>query len=295
MANHRLPARREDGGQAAQPSIRARAEMVLARDVPGLTRVFASSYWRTLSWTAETAVNTGLHVVRRGLSGENPLSIIQNTTSDLRAMAAHLLGLEPDENQLAARKEAEKGTTTAELRARGAELLNQSADVNFDEDMHPAYARILSEMAPDEARILRLFVHDGPQPTVDVRTNRPLGIGSELVASGLSMIGEHAGCRNVDRTNAYLNNLFRLGLVWFSRETVDPQRYQLVEAQPKVLDAVRRAGRAPKIVHRSIHLTPFGADFCAVCLPLDTPGAIEGSVVEQPEFRAEITGADYAG
>src|SRR5580704_12358496 len=127
------PARRaERHSKSPAPS---RTEMVLARDVPGLARVFASSYWRTLAWTAETAVNTGLHVVRRGLDGDSPLTILQDTTADLRAFAAQLLGLGPDDDHVAAQKEAEKGMTTAELRARGAELLERSADVHFDEDM----------------------------------------------------------------------------------------------------------------------------------------------------------------
>jgi hypothetical protein len=152
------------------------------------------------------------------------------------------------------------------LRDRGAELLRRSADVDFTEDMHPAYAGILDQLAPDEARILRLLAA-GPQPAVDVRTARPLGIGSELLAPGLTMIGAEAGCRHVDRVHAYLNNLFRLGLVWFSREPVrDPLRYQVLEAQPDVAEAMRKAKRV-KTVRRSVHLTPFGADFCSVCLP----------------------------
>jgi len=61
-----------------------------------------------------------------------------------------------------------------------------------------------------------------------------------------------------------------LGLVWFSREQVsDPSRYQVVEVQPDVLDAMRAAGRSPRTVHRSIHLAPFGEDFCDTCLPVD--------------------------
>jgi hypothetical protein len=115
---------------------------------------------------------------------------------------------------------------------------------------------------------LRFLVTDGPQPAIDVRTNRPLGVGSELVASGLSMIGLQAGVRYIERTKADLNNLYRLGLVWFSREEVaDPTRYQVVEVQPDVQEAMKRAGRSPKTVHRSIHLTPFGEDFCSICLP----------------------------
>lgn len=165
-------------------------------------------------------------------------------------------------------------TTAAELQARGAQLLYDSADVWYHDDTHPAYERILSELSPDEARILRLLAIEGPQPSIDVRTNRPLGVGSELVASGLSMIGLQAGVRNVERTKADLNNLERLGLVWFSREQVsDPSRYQVVEVQPDVLDALKRAGRSPKTIHRSIHLTPFGEDFCEVCLPLNPNGS----------------------
>jgi hypothetical protein len=46
-------------------------------------------------------------------------------------------------------------------------------------------------------------------------------------------------------------------------------RHQVLEAQPEVLEAMRSVSRA-RTVQRSIHLTPFGEDFCAVCLPLET-------------------------
>jgi hypothetical protein len=86
------------------------------------------------------------------------------------------------------------------------------------------------------------------------------------------MIGAQAGCRYVERVPAYLNNLFRLGMIWFSRETLnDPLRYQVLEAQPDVLEAIGSVRQA-KVVRRSIHLTPFGEDFCRVCLsPDDDP------------------------
>ena len=107
-----------------------------------------------------------------------------------------------------------------------------------------------------------------PEPAIDVRTYRPFGIGSELVAGGLNMIAEHAGLRRMDRIYPYLTNLNRQGLIDFSREQVDdPDRYQLIEAQPNVSEARTRAGLAPKIVYRSIRLTTFGRDFCVACLP----------------------------
>ena len=85
------------------------------------------------------------------------------------------------------------------------------------------------------------------------------------------MIGARAGCRYLERVPSYLNNLFRLGLIWFSRETLrDPLRYQVLEAQPEVLEAIHSVRQA-KVVRRSIHLTPFGEDFCRVCLSVDEP------------------------
>lgn len=235
--------------------------MASSSDALGLLRIAANAGLSTAQWIVHGTVHTGRKVVRGLAAGEPPVKIVQDLGADLRSAAQSALGVEPVAEP--------RASTASELRARGAELLRQSSDVHFVEDTHPAYGRILGELTPDEARIVRFLYREGPQPTVDVRTNRPLGIGSELVEAGLSMIGRQAGVRNLSRTNAYLNNLFRLGLVWFSHEEVEPDRYQVVEVQPEVQEAMARAGRAPKTVRRSIHLTPFGTDFCETCLPLD--------------------------
>lgn len=153
------------------------------------------------------------------------------------------------------------------LRDLGQDLLRRSRDVWAGEEEHPAYQRILTELAPDEARVLLLLLEGGPQPSVDVRTGGPVGmVSSQLVAPGLTMIGSRAGCRHPEQVPSYLNNLFRLGLVWFSREALrDPMEYQVVEAQPDVLAALHSV-RFAKVVRRSIHLTPFGENFCRACL-----------------------------
>jgi hypothetical protein len=79
-----------------------------------------------------------------------------------------------------------------------------------------------------------------------------------------------AGVRHHERVKSHLNNLYRLGLIWFSREQLEDQsRYQVLEAQPEVSEAMSEGGRA-RTIRRSIHLTPFGLDFCRTCLPLDT-------------------------
>jgi hypothetical protein len=249
----------------------------LLRAAPGLARIAGEAWWRTAEWTVETSLRTSSRVLRAALSGQAPGDLFSTSGADVRDYVRRLLaiadaelddedGREKDERDARADQEP----SAAALRERGADLLRRSADVDLDQDAHPAYARILSELAPDEGRILRLLAIEGPQPAVDVRTARPLNIGTELVAPGLNMIGAEAGCRYVERVHAYLNNLNRLGLIWFSREPLrDPLRYQVLEAQPEVGTAMREAGRG-KTVRRTIHLTPFGHDFCDVCLPIDT-------------------------
>src|SRR5206468_1796389 len=86
------------------------------------------------------------------------------------------------------------GDDTQDLRRRGTELLQHSADVRYSDNLHPAYEQILSQLAPDEARILRLLALEGPQPAVDIRAGIPLA--SDLVKGGLSMIGADAGLRH---------------------------------------------------------------------------------------------------
>ncbi len=177
------------------------------------------------------------------------------------------------------------------LRSRGEELLEMSADVDYDSDVHPAFSDILDQLAPDEARILRLLAMEGPQPSVNVRDGGWFPISTDLVAAGLSMVGTEAGLIHERRTQAYLNNLNRLGLVWFSDEPVEEiKRYQLVEAQPDVKQAIDSCKRA-KVVRRSIHLTPFGLEFCRVCLPVEIRYEDASGVYDAPINRTERGGS----
>ena len=227
------------------------ADGSLARLGVGVARLYVSAWWRAAGWS--------FGVARQALGDADARARGATSRQGARSGSGRSGGARPGSS----------------LRERGAELLRQSADVRIADDTHPAYERILGDLAPDEGRILRLLASEGPQPAVDVRTARPLKIGSKLVAAGLSMIAEQAGCRRRYRTHAYLNNLVRLGLIWFSRERLeDPRRYQVLEAQPDVVGAMREAGRGTT-VRRSIHLTPFGEDFCQLCLPLDGAGMSE--------------------
>lgn len=254
--------------------------------LPGLARVAASAWWHTTEWGVRTSARAGRRVVRAVADPTEAASLARDATEAAAVLgelarsvsagvplARALTNAGESLGELAQSPERSNGrgtgraTSPPSLRERGAELLERSRDVRDAEVAHPAYERILDELAPDEARILLLLLEGGPQPSVDVRTGGPVGmVNSQLVAPGLTMIGARAGCRHLEQVPSYLNNLFRLGLVWFSREALrDPLEYQVVEAQPDVLSAMSSV-KFPKVVRRSIHLTPFGEDFCRTCL-----------------------------
>jgi Abortive infection alpha len=277
----------------------------VAGTAPGLARVAAGAAWHTAGWGLRTSGRAGIRVARAMVDQDVRVGLVRETAEAVGIVAGTAARIIlPNSNQvmelsdadyeaagrdvvLARTREAEASEDSLPvLRRRGAELLDRSRDVWADEQGHPAYARILDELAPDEARMLLYLLQAGPQPSVDIRTGGPAGlVGSTMIAPGLNMIAGRSGVRYPDRVPAYLNNLFRLGLVWFSKEPLpDPLEYQVLEAQPDVLEALHSVKFA-KIVRRSVHLTPFGEAFGRTTL-VDEVSA-ESTF---PEHQAPVTG-----
>lgn len=256
--------------------------------VPGVARVAGSAYLNALEWSARASWRAGSRVARATSDAGEAAELMRDvvrTAEAVRTAATSVAQGAPLGPALVLMGEAmsagpdlpvpSEELSPQTLRERGAALLARSREVSPPAQTHPAFGRIVEEVAPDEARILVLLLHGGPQPSVDVRTGGPVGrVTSQLLASGLSLIGMRAGVGRRESVPAYLNNLFRLGLIWFSKEPLrDAQEYQVVEAQPDVLAALHSVKFA-KVVRRSIHLTPFGEEFCRACL-VDELTAVE--------------------
>lgn len=243
----------------------------VVRAIPDVVKVAGEVIWRTNQWTINASLHVGDVVLRGAVSGQSAQMLVEQLSSEARQSLREVLGLAeaPDPMPKSLRERitlngAPDVNPKISLPDRMNALLDASSDPTYPDSGHPAYVRLLSELAPDEARILRLFAQRGPQPSVDVRTRRPFGVGSELVAPGITMIGRYAGCRDVERVPAYLNNLFRLGLIWFSREELPEQSlYDVLEAQEEVEAAMKSAGKGVT-VRRSIELTAFGRNLCAM-------------------------------
>ncbi len=262
------------------PGMMSRREMAkVAESLPGMARIAAGSAFNTAGWSISQTTKVSRRLLTAATDPSEAAEIAHEfgvavgTVTELAQQVAVGVPLQEavdrmaDPEQLAKEAEARQEDRGRRLRARGQALLAQSRDVWHVTVSHPAYERILDQLAPDEARILVLLYQKGPQPSVDIRTGGLIGkFHSDLIAPGLTMIGARAGCRNREITPAYLNNLHRLGLIWFSREAInDPMPYQVLEVQPDVLAAINSVKFAA-IIRRSIHLTPFGEDFCAAAL-----------------------------
>jgi hypothetical protein len=265
--------------------------------VPGVARIAATAGWHAAAWAVGTYAKASRRVVGVILAPETGAELVRDVADTASQVVRGVISLAQTGDVNAVTDPItgrhslvveERGPTTT-LRQEGEHLLRLSRDVRYEVQAHPAYERILSELAPDEGRILRLFLLQGPQPTVDVRTGGPIGmVRSHLIAGGLNMIGARAGCRYVERTPSYLNNLFRLGLIWFSRENVrDHKLYQVLEAQPDVLAAMHSV-RSARVIRRSVHLTPFGEDFCRVCLADDVSAYDLATLPEHSAPKSDV-------
>ena len=244
----------------------------------GLAKFGATAGLHVAAWASTTTLKHATDLVRDINAGEPVTEIVDTRLEVVRSTVWRFLHLEritpaavaPTVMMTTAVARPRSDVSLHDLRRQGDELLRQIGNPGErPQSEHPAFSRILRELVPDEARILRFLALAGPQPAIDVRTKTPLGVGSELIAGGINLVAEMAGSTYPERNQQYLANLTRLGMIQFSDEPVeDPRRYSFIEAQPVAAAAMSRAKRA-HTVYRSILITQFGQQFCEVCFTLD--------------------------
>lgn len=250
-------------------------------DAVAIARVAGATFWRLMKGISKNSLAVGKEIATEVRSGEPVSAIIDHRVEDVRNAAVSALGLDSTNDAIPipravrngspARRTGGRGggTTPAELRQAGNALLASSWRAsNQPRTQHPAFGLILQSLTPDEARILRFLAVGGPQPSVDVRTKTPFGVGSEMLSSTLNLVADMAGCSWPDKDQEYLANLSRLGLVVVSKEPVeDFRRYSFIECQPKVVEVMESVKKATT-VYGSIYLTTFGSRFCEMVFDL---------------------------
>lgn len=283
--------------------------------IPGLARIAVGAWWQGASWGVGTALDATRRVAEAAVSGESANELIEEVREETVANLRRMLGVvdgspAPDTMTEAFHALIDEDPDTDErrsrvrtLRERGADLLDRAARVDDgSEGVHPGFARIVDQLAPDEARILKLLANEGAQPLVYIHKAGPLGIGARTVARRLSLIGKEAGCLHPELVSAYLDNLIRLGLVAIRRDPIpDEQTYQVIEAQPEVVEAMEGVDGGPffsaQSSRRAVVITEFGKTFCRVCFPPEhLTGAVQpvdvhpADEIRPPELEAEESG-----
>lgn len=164
------------------------------------------------------------------------------------------------------------------LRELYANLLATSLDSDTSQNAHPAFVETIKNLAPDEARIMRLFAVKKQYPIIEIRLRHPDHPGQYRVASRrYSLLGKEAGCSFVHQLGNYLDNLERLGLIespfihlaggtpTISGENV----YEPLEQSEEVVIVRKRfeaEGYQIEFGRSFVRLTDLGSLFCKVCV-----------------------------
>jgi abortive infection alpha-like protein len=146
-----------------------------------------------------------------------------------------------------------------DLREMFENLLASSMDRDTAANTHPAFASMISQLTPDEARILK-SIDRADYAFVNVYVFDQNG-GRQIVASGTTL-GIGSGI-DEERQLQYISNLDRLGILRFStRSSAD------IEGHNALVDTIAAefAGRHAMTSNETIEVTPFGRQFLDACI-----------------------------
>jgi hypothetical protein len=150
------------------------------------------------------------------------------------------------------------------------ELLQRSIDQTRDQAEEDLYSVMLSELVPDEARILALLSSGEPQALVHIGVGSPIGTPSRLVAENFCSVGRPAQVKLPDCVPLYVSHLMALNLVEEGPEDLALEsRYQIMEGEREFRDAVERArGQtrlAVRVLRRTLVISALGRRLWATC------------------------------
>ncbi|HLY32907.1 MAG TPA: Abi-alpha family protein, partial [Jatrophihabitantaceae bacterium] len=152
------------------------------------------------------------------------------------------------------------------LREAMNELLERSVESDRGASRDYLFGSIISQLVPDEARIMAALSDGAKFAAIDV-VAKQLGRGStRTVLANASTVGRNAGVVSPDNVPAYVTRLHNFGLVEFgpADDDIDVQ-FDILAADSTVQAAqssaeARRLG-SPKLVRKTLTISPFGRDF----------------------------------
>ncbi len=219
----------------------------LARQLPGA---------RTVEREAQRLQSVAMSEARRLLQLPQAVPSVVRTANPLsseeRRTLEYIRGADPG---------------AAPLRSAMGELLERSVEATRADSRDYLYGTIISQLVPDEARILAALSDGTPFAAIDVVQKLRRG-KTRIALAHASAVGRQAGLVSPDSTPTYLARLQSFGLVEFGPEDEAlAVQYDILATDSTVQDARRSVRGTVKLVRSTVRLSAFGAQFWTAADP----------------------------
>jgi hypothetical protein len=160
----------------------------------------------------------------------------------------------------------------APLRTAMNELLSRSSESTVGKSREYLFGTIVSQLVPDEARILAALAAGDRFAAVDVVAKHVGRSTTRTVLSNASSVGTTAGITPARNVPTYITRLLGLGLVEFGPPADDlASEYDQLAIDDAVQEARAMIERgklgSPKVIRKTVTLSSLGRDFWSACAP----------------------------
>ena len=160
----------------------------------------------------------------------------------------------------------------APLRTAMTELLHRSTESAAGRSKEYLFGTIVSQLVPDEARVLAALAEGKRYAVVDVVAKHVGRSATRVVFANASLLGPAAGVSPARNVATYLARLQQFGLLEFG-----PPADELSEEYDQLaVDAAVQEARASiernrmggvRLIRKSVMLSPLGREFWSACAP----------------------------
>lgn len=160
----------------------------------------------------------------------------------------------------------------APLRTAMSELLSRSGERTAGRSKDYLFGTIVSQLVPDEARVLAALAEGKRYAVVDVVAKHVGRSATRLVFANASLLGPAADVTPARNVATYLSRLQQFGLIEFGPPADElSEEYDKLAVDGVVQDARTQIDRnkmgSVRLIRKSVALSPLGAEFWAACAP----------------------------
>ena len=179
----------------------------------------------------------------------------------IRAIKAHLAEIDPPDPEPA---DTPADQLTASPTDVMRELLDRSMYTRPDDSRTALYLSLLSDLLPDEARILAVLSDGSAYPVIDI-AEPLLGTSTALVLTNASTVGRASGVTLPHHTPLYVSRLVLAGLAVIGPEggnsMYDDYEMLLTDAAVNLAIAKARRGiRSARVIRRTVRMSDLGQE-----------------------------------